>query len=152
MPDQSEASFVESVDTSFIETLLGYNVRRASLTIIGVFMQRMAEHGLRTVDFSVLTLTARNAGITSRQLCATLNLMPPNLVGIVNSLERRGLIARRPHPRDGRADGLHLTPQGCDLVRVAETTAFELELEAAPSLTAAERKTLIRLLKKVYLP
>jgi DNA-binding MarR family transcriptional regulator len=141
---------VDEVDTRFLDGLLGYNARRASLAIIAVFLERMAPYGLRPVDFSVLSLIAHNPGITSRQLCTTLGLLPPNLVGLVQSLEKRGLVARRPHPRDGRALGLHLTPEGDKLVRNAERTAAELEAEMASRLTAAELRTLMKLLKKVY--
>ena len=91
------------IDTSYLESLLGYNARRAALAVIGVFLQRMAPFGLRPVDFSVLTLIAHNPGITSRQLCAALDILPPNLVGMIKSLDKRGLIERRPHPTDRRA-------------------------------------------------
>lgn len=140
----------DSVDTGFLRTLVGYNARRASLAVIEVFMERMAVYRLKVVDFSVLSLVAHNPGITSRQLCATLNVLPPNLVGLIAALERRGLIERRPHPSDGRAMGLHLTEAGAVLTAQAEHTAEQLELDATASLTAAERKTLIRLLQKVY--
>ncbi|HZY15965.1 MAG TPA: MarR family transcriptional regulator, partial [Ramlibacter sp.] len=103
---------VEEVDTTYLETLLGYNARRAALAVIEVFLERMAPYGLKPVEFSVLSLVAHNAGITSRQLCTTLGILPPNLVGMVNGLEKRALVARQPHPRDGRAMGLHLTPAG----------------------------------------
>ena len=92
-----------------------------------------------------------NPGITSRQLCATLNIQPPNLVGMVNQLQARELILRRPHPRDGRAMGLHLTPEGRKMMKQAEVTAFELEEAATARLSAAERKTLMQLLQKIYL-
>ena len=142
---------VEKVDTAYLESLLGYNARRASLTVIEVFMERMAVYDLRPVDFSVLSLITHNPGITSRQLCSSLGILPPNLVGMVNALEKRGVIERLPHPHDGRAMGLHLTLSGEKLMREAERTAAALEAEAAGRLTAAELKTLIRLLKKVYL-
>jgi DNA-binding MarR family transcriptional regulator len=58
---------------------------------------------------------------------------------------------RRPHPRDGRAMGLHLTGAGQKLMRDAERTATGLETEVAGRLSASEAKTLIRLLKKIYL-
>lgn len=144
--------WVDQVDTRYLESLLGYNARRASLAVIGRFMERMAPYDLRPVDFSVLSLVAHNPGITSRQLCATLGILPPNLVGLVTALEKRDLVTRLPHPRDGRAMGLHLTPAGRTLVQSAEQTAAQLEAEAASALTAAEQKTLIRLLKKVYQP
>jgi DNA-binding MarR family transcriptional regulator len=143
---------VEQVDTRFLETLLGYNARRAALAVIEVFLERMAPYQLKPVDFSVLSLITHNPGITSRQLCTTLGILPPNLVGMVNALERRELIARKPHPRDGRATGLHLTPAGQKLMRDAEKTAAALEADVASRLSAAEQRTLIALLKKVYLP
>jgi DNA-binding MarR family transcriptional regulator len=70
---------------------------------------------------------------------------------MVSALERRGLIVRHPHPRDGRAMGLHLTGAGRTLMRDAEQTAAQLESEAAAKLSETEVKTLIRLLQKVYL-
>lgn len=144
------APSTESVDTGFLRTLVGYNARRASLAVIEVFMERMAVYRLKVVDFSVLSLVAHNPGITSRQLCATLNVLPPNLVGLIAAMERRGLLERRPHPSDGRAMGLHLTPAGIELTAQAEQTAAQLEVDATSRLTGAERKTLIRLLQKVY--
>lgn len=151
-PRNADVPSVEAIDTSYLETLLGYNARRAALAVIEVFLEAMAPYKLRPVDFSVLSLVAHNPGITSRQLCATLGILPPNLVGMLNALEKRALVSRQPHPRDGRAVGLHLTPAGLDLVRDAERTASELEAGVAQRLTPAELKTLIRLLKKVYQP
>ena len=134
----------------YLETLVGYNARRAALAVIGQFVPRMAEYGLRPVDFSILSVIRHNPGITSRQLCAALALLPPNLVGKIGALESRGLLARQPHPQDGRALGLHLTAEGQALMARAEATAFQLEAQAAGALSAAERRTLLRLLQKVY--
>lgn len=142
---------VDEVDTGYLDGLIGYNARRAALAVIEVFLARMAVYGLRAVDFSVLSLITHNPGITSRQLCTTLGIQPPNLVGMINALEKRELITRKPHPRDGRALGLHLTAAGQKLMRAAERTVAELETEVAARLSASETRTLIRLLKKVYL-
>ncbi len=142
---------IDEVDTRYLETLLGYNARRVSLAVIEVFLQRMADYKLRPVDFSVASLIVHNPGITSRQLCSTLGLLPPNLVGLINALEKRGLIRKRPHPTDGRASGLHATAAGISLMKEAEVAATSLEAEVATRLTATERVTLVRLLKKVYL-
>ena len=150
VPARSNPPTVEEVDTAFLETLLGYNARRAALAVIDVFVQRMTPFQLKPVDFSVLSLVRHNPGITSRQLCTALGILPPNLVGMVNTMEKRDLVARQPHPRDGRAMGLHLTPQGEKLMRDAEKTAAELEADFASRLSAAELRTLIGLLKKVY--
>ncbi len=142
---------VARVDTTYLETLLGYNARRVSLKVIEQFNIRMAAYRLSAVDFSVLSLITHNPGITSRQLCSALNLLPPNLVGKISTMEKRALLARRPHPDDGRAIGLYLTSEGEALMLAAENTASDLENEAASSLSTAEKKTLLRLLQKVYL-
>ena len=62
------------------------------------------------------------------------------------------MIARKPHPRDGRAMGLHLTPSGQKLVRDAERKAAELEANIGTRLSPSELRTLIALLKKIYRP
>jgi DNA-binding MarR family transcriptional regulator len=141
----------EELHTAHLEALLGYNTRRAALHIIGAFMQNMADFDLRPAEFSVLSLIRHNPGITSRQLCAALNILPPNLVVILKQFEKRGLIARKPHPTDGRAIGLSLTDKGDTLVAAAEEVSASSDLSATQSLTAAERKTLTRLLQKIYL-
>ena len=137
-------------DTRFLETLVGYNARRAALTVIAVFLRRMAPYGLRPVDFSVLSVVAHNPGVTSRQICAALDILPPNLVGMVKALQARELVVRKPHPSDRRAQGLHLTAAGQKLHRQAQATATELEGEATSALTPDEVQTLIGLLRKVY--
>ena len=150
MPPPSTAPAIEKIDSSYLESLVGYNARRASLAIVESFLERMAVHELKPVLFSVLSLIGHNPGITSRQLCATLNILPPNLVGMINGAESRDLITKRPHPRDGRAMGLHLTPAGKKLMHQAEADASALEQAATARLSLAERKTLMRLLQKIY--
>ena len=133
----------EPLDTRVLEGLVGYNARRAYLVISATFAERMAVYGMKPVDFSVLSLLEHNPGATSRQLCATLDILPPNFVNIVADMDRRGLIER--------ALGLHLTPAGHQLVAQAEEAVIQLEQDASARLTERERDTLIRLLQKIYL-
>ena len=146
-----DAVAVEQVNTAFLETLLGYNARRAALSIIDKFVREMALYDLKPVDFSVMSIIHHNPGVTSRQLCASLDILPPNLVKIIQSLEAREWIMRQPHPHDGRAVGLHATPKGQALMVQAEQTASDLEIEKTARLTPAQRKTLLNLLQKIYL-
>ena len=141
----------QDIDTSYLQTLLGYNARRAALVIIERFIQDMASFDLRPVDFSVLSVIFHNPGVTSRQLCAALSILPPNLVGLIKALEKRELIERRPHPQDGRALGLHTTAAGQQLMKQAEKQAAEMERLAAHRLAPQEQQQLIALLQKIYL-
>jgi DNA-binding MarR family transcriptional regulator len=141
----------DRLDAHVLETLVGYNARRAWLIVSNLFAERMAPYGLKQIDFSVLSLLAHNPGATSRQLCSTLDILPPNLVSLVATLDSRGLIERRPHPHDGRAVGLHLTSDGEALIREAEQAVVQLEADASAKLSVRERETLIKLLQKIYL-
>ena len=144
-------SSVDQVDTSYLETLIGYNARRAALAVIAQFLERMAVYDLKPVDFSVMSVVVHNPGVTSRQLCTALNILPPNLVGLVQSLESRGLLERLPHPHDGRAMGLHPTDKGLELMEKAEATASELEMNIGSKLTPTQVQNLVTLLQKIYL-
>ncbi len=139
------------MDAAFLQSLLGYNARRASLAIIEQFHVDMANFDLRPVDFSVLSLIRHNPGTTSRQLCQALNILPPNMVVFLKNFEKRQLVERTPHPTDGRAMGLTLTESGEALIQAAEKTAMDSGLKATSVLTDNERKTLARLLQKIYL-
>jgi hypothetical protein len=47
--------------------------------------------------------------------------------------------------------GLHPTAEGAALMHRAEQAATDLEVERSRKLTAAQRKTLLELLQKIYL-
>jgi DNA-binding MarR family transcriptional regulator len=149
-PSGEAGTAASDIDTSYLETLLGYNARRAALAVITVFLRRMEPFGLRPVDFSVLSVVAHNPGVTSRQICAALDILPPNLVGMVKSLQKRGLIVRKPHPTDRRAQGLHLSAAGRRLHDEAQATATALEQGVTDRISPEELQTLIVLLRKVY--
>ena len=142
---------VSDSGTAYLETLMGYNASRASQTMVSHFMRGVNQFDLRTVDFSVLSIMAHQPGVTSRQLCQLLNVLPPNMVVLLRDLDKRGLIERTPHPTDGRAMGLSLSASGKALMKKAEKAASDADAQGTAHLTAAERKTLTRLLQKIYI-
>ena len=152
LPDAQEAEVfaVEQVNASFLESLLGYNARRASLSLVGVFVKCMEGFDLKIVEFSLLSLVGSNPGITSRQLCQQLDVLPPNMVGMIDAMMRRGFLERRRHPRDGRAMGLYLTEQGRALVDQAEPQLKASEQASLSHLSAEEQAQLMALLQKLY--
>ena len=138
------------VDSRFLRSLVGYNARRAGVSILGLFEQRMAVFQLTPTEFSILSLIRHNPGITARAICAELSLLPPNLARLISGLDQRSLLARQPHPSDGRAVGLTLTGAGDWLMRQAEPAATQLEIDATEALTDNERSVLIELLQRIY--
>lgn len=142
---------IETGGTEYLETLLGYNASRAAHTLVSHFIRGVGSFKLRTVDFSVLSVIGHWPGVTSRQLCQQLNVLPPNMVVLLRELDKRGLIERQPHPTDRRAVGLMLSTSGKALMKKAEKAASNADLLGTAHLSPAERKTLARLLQKIYL-
>jgi DNA-binding MarR family transcriptional regulator len=131
--------------------LVGYNCKRAYLSIMPLFAERMAQYDLRTADFSVLSLLRANPNITQKRLSQAIQVSPPNLAILLDRLEERGLLARQRNPLDKRSQTLSLTPAGARLCVKAEKTASGLEQEATAMLSGAERRQLLGLLQKIFL-
>ncbi|MFA6311400.1 MAG: MarR family winged helix-turn-helix transcriptional regulator [Sterolibacterium sp.] len=148
--DESPAASRTSVDGSFLQGFVGYNARRATLTIMEVFNRRMAALNLKPAEFSILSLIGRNPGVTPSQLCAELNLLPPKLAKVLARLDKRKLVGRKTLAADKRAVCLSLSSEGRKLLVEAESTVIELEAQVTAALTAKQRETLISLLKKIY--
>ena len=63
--------------------------------------------------------------LTMGELASRLAADPPYVTLIAADLEERGLISRGPHPRDGRAKLLSITPAGRDVAATAERILSE---------------------------
>lgn len=139
----------QPLDQSLLLSLLWYNCRRAYLTIIPHFEERMKKFELRAVDFSVLSLLNANPSITQKRLSKAVNVSPPNLAILLDRLEERGLLMRQRNPLDKRSQTLVLTGEGTKRIAKAEKTVAELE--ATSMLSGSERTELVRLLQKIFL-
>jgi DNA-binding MarR family transcriptional regulator len=143
-------SVPRALDMSYLESLMGYNARRAALTIIEDFNLRMVEFQLRPVEFSVLSLIWRNPNISAKEICNALFILPPNIVSILKSLESRQLISRQLDAKDKRQIALSLTIKGKALIKKAEKLALQSDQLTTKNITPAEREQLIFLLRKIY--
>ncbi|WP_106396845.1 MarR family winged helix-turn-helix transcriptional regulator [Actinocorallia populi] len=76
----------------------------------GGFNAAAAELGLPPAQ--ALLLANLSAPTPMRELAVWLSCEPSNVTGIVDGLERRGLVARRPYPADRRVKYVVLTEEG----------------------------------------
>lgn len=129
--------------------LTGYQLRRVSNVFSAHFAQAMTGTGLRQVLFGILSVIDANPGINQGAVGRVLGIQRANMVSLINDLVDRGLIDRQTADDDRRAFTFTLTTQGhrtlADALRRVE--AHEVELLA--SLTPAEQRTLVTLLKRI---
>ncbi|HEY8985007.1 MAG TPA: MarR family transcriptional regulator [Streptomyces sp.] len=106
-----------------------------------------AAHSLTGAQAGLLTLLTREP-LPMRKIAERLKCEPSNVTGIVDRLEARGLVERRPAPADRRVKLAAVTPEGRQVAReLRETLRFAHEPFA--ELSATERVLLRGLLRRM---
>ena len=101
-------------------------------------------------DFAVLEALLHKGPLPVNEIGKKVLLTSGSITVAVDRLETKRLVERRAHGTDRRARIVHLTRAGGKLItRVYADHAADMERLASGSLTRAERKTLISLLKKI---
>jgi DNA-binding MarR family transcriptional regulator len=98
----------------------------------------------------VLNVLAVREGAIQQKLGSAMGIDPSTMVSLIDELESAGLARRRPDPRDRRARQVSITPKGRRLLQRARKIASEAEDEVLRGLTAAERRELLRLLRRAF--
>ncbi|HXI91067.1 MAG TPA: MarR family transcriptional regulator [Blastocatellia bacterium] len=101
-------------------------------------------------DFAVLEALLHKGPLPVNEIGKKVMLTSGSITVAVDRLEAKELVERRAHGTDRRARIVHLTKEGRKVItRVYADHAADMERLASASLTRAERKTLIQLLKKI---
>lgn len=132
-----------------LRRFLGYRLKRAYNTLRSDMLVRLEPLGLRITTFSSLLLVVQNAGLRQSELASALDIKTSNMVAIIDDLENRKWIKRKPVPTDRRAIALFATTAGKSVCKKAEALTFENEETLLKKLTSAELNTLSTLLHKI---
>jgi DNA-binding MarR family transcriptional regulator len=87
----------------------------------------LAPTGLNSFDFAMTSMLREHGPISPQRIAALTGMKTTTTSGVLRRLEERGLVARRPHPDDGRSVLLTLTPSGDRLTDEAQQS-FEAVL------------------------
>ncbi|MEV8430953.1 MarR family winged helix-turn-helix transcriptional regulator [Streptomyces chartreusis] len=110
----------------------------------------LAPLGIHPRQFGLLNLLLEEDGLSQHQLAGPLNVHRNVMVGLVDELERRGLVERRRHPTDRRAHAVHVLPAGRDLHSEAQSLVNGFETRLLGGLEPDEAQTFVTLLKRVF--
>ncbi len=86
----------------------------------------------------------RQSGLRQVELAEMLGIEGPSLVRQLDHIEAAGLIERREHPHDRRANTLHLTSAGRRLSVSIETTLRALATRSFAGISSADLETCLR--------
>jgi len=102
-----------------LRSLSGYLIRQAQLFVFHDFNQRLAPLDLRPAQYSVLSVTRENPGLSQMALSHVLGIGRSGIVPLLDVLEARGLLMRAP-AADRRSHALYLTAKGSGLLARAD--------------------------------
>lgn len=108
--------------------------------------------GLAVWEFDVLAALRREEPpheLSPAQLIEATMIGSAAMTNRLDNLSRRGLVERRPNPRDGRSVLVRLTADGATRVDDAMTRLAHREAEELRGLTTEEQATLARLLRRL---
>lgn len=111
----------------------------------------LARLDLKVRHYSVLSLACESPHPTQRKLSCHLVLDPSQVVLIVDSLEKRGLVRRQTDPNDRRSKVVVPTAEGETLYREARITVESASHRTLAKLSDEERGNLLGLLRKIAL-
>ena len=103
--------------------------------------------GLTFARYEMLALLsfARSGALPMNKASALLQVHPTSVTNAVDRLERAGLVARSPHPTDGRTTLIELTAEGRTLAKRA-TAVLNSEVFGQSGFESADVDQLIRIL------
>ena len=130
--------------------LPGHLIRRLHQISVSVFAARMADGGfdLTPVQFAALAVIAERPGIDQATLAGLIAYDRVTIGGVVDRLEAKGLLRRAVSKQDRRARVLDLTGEGEALLGRIMPAVREAQEATLAGLTATERHTFMRLLRK----
>ena len=146
-PDDSPRPGAGQLDLGPLPGFIGYPLRRAQITVFEDFMRAAGKAGLRPGQFSTLVVIDANPGSKQTEVAAALGIQGTNFVAMINQLEERKLVERR--PLDRRSYGLHLTPQGRTMLARALKLQMAQEARYEALLGAEGHRKLLALLEKI---
>ena len=107
------------------------------------------EHGITLPQWRALAELTLNEGMNQSELAGCIDTDPMTVSGILDRLERRGLIERSADPNDSRAKRAVATPEGAQLVEEVRAVGRVVYEHAMRGISAAERKQLIDVLTRM---
>lgn len=117
----------------------------------------LARHNITQGRFGVLMILLNRCGgdvptLGPAELAEAAGVSRATMTGLIDTLERDGLVTREPDTTDRRMMIVRLTSRAEDLMKRILPTHFQIMASLMAPLSEAERKTLVGLLSRIIRP
>jgi DNA-binding MarR family transcriptional regulator len=131
-----------------LDDQVGFLLRIAMQRHTSIFMSRIIK-GLTQTQFAALAKLREVGPCSQNQLGRLIYLDAATTKGVVDRLEGRGFVTARQDTRDRRRRAIALTETGRAVADAAVKVARQITCDTLTPLTAAEQRTVVRLLRKL---
>jgi MarR family transcriptional regulator, lower aerobic nicotinate degradation pathway regulator len=132
-----------------LEEQPGYYIRRLQQIAVAIFLEETQALGITPVQYAALYSARGQPGLDQRSLAASIGLDTSTLGGVIDRLERRGLIARQASPNDRRVRLLHVTAEGEALLQEVTPAMLRAQARIVAPLPPEDRSRFLDMLKTV---
>jgi DNA-binding MarR family transcriptional regulator len=124
----------------------GYLFRRMQQIAVSIFMEECKTFDLTPVQYAALIAIHTHPGIDATRLSAVIAFDRSTLGSVIERLEAKDYIERKPAPEDKRIKLLYLTKSGAAILREIIPAVERAQARMLEPLKPADRKTLMALL------
>jgi DNA-binding MarR family transcriptional regulator len=127
---------------------VSYAVARLHQRVFAGITERVAPHGLTTLQFTTLSVLSRHgAPLSTSQLARRAFMTPQSMSEVIHALERKGLIKRNPHPNHRRTLPATLTAKGRRVLAACEEAVSEFEGSMLEGFSEKDRAEFLDMVK-----
>src|ERR1700677_3636654 len=144
MPNKSATITMDAVYTA-----PGYLFRRMQQIAVAIFMEECQAYDLTPVQYAALVAIRTHPGIDATRLSAVIAFDRSTLGSVIERLEAKRYIDRKPSLGDKRVKLLHLSKAGTALLRDIMPAVDRAQSRMLQPLKPGERKTLMALLTQL---
>jgi DNA-binding MarR family transcriptional regulator len=132
-----------------VYTKPGYLFRRMQQIAVSIFMEECKAFDLTPVQYAALVGIRAHPGIDATRLSAVIAFDRSTLGSVIERLEAKAYIRRKPAKEDRRVKLLYLTEAGAALLHKVMESVDRAQARMLAPLKAVERKTLLALLTRL---
>nr|MBO2515074.1 hypothetical protein [Gammaproteobacteria bacterium] len=143
------ADEVSGPSLGVLDELLGFYIRRAQLANFRLFHKHVVDPEATPTQFAMLVLIDANPGLSQVELGDILDMDRATTMAVVDKLHAARWISKKRSRIDRRKHMLLITEAGKEALKSMVDAVRESEKEFASSLTAAEVKQLMALMRKL---
>jgi MarR family transcriptional regulator, lower aerobic nicotinate degradation pathway regulator len=138
-----------TVTMDAVYTAPGYLFRRMQQIAVAIFMEECKAFGLTPVQYAALVAIRTHPGIDATRLSAVIAFDRSTLGSVIERLEAKKYVERKPAREDKRVKLLHLTRIGATVLREIMPAVDRAQARMLQPLKPADRKALLVLLAQL---